>query len=94
MNRNTATGFLGIVMGLVPATSVPAACPPLPPPAELAARQQAENGARDRFGYAVLRLLRCDRDDAVPAFDAARRGDRRRACDAAVRGAVSGCLAD
>ena len=71
MNRKTAAGFLGTVFGMILATATQAACPPLPPPAALAAWQRAENGARDLFEYAVLRLLKCDWDDALPAFDVA-----------------------
>lgn len=71
MNRKTAAGFLGTLFGMVLATATQAACPPLPPPEELAARQRAENGARDLFEYAVLRLLKCDWDEALPAFDRA-----------------------
>jgi hypothetical protein len=70
MNRKTATGFLGMALGIGMA-AVHAACPPLPVSAELAARQQAEDGARDLYEYAVLRLLKCGWDEAVPAFDAA-----------------------
>lgn len=68
MNRETATGFLGMALA---AAMAQAACPPLPAAAELAARQQAEDGARDLYEYAVLRLLKCGWDEAVPAFDAA-----------------------
>jgi len=76
MNRKTAAGFLGTLFGMVLATAVQAACPPLPPPAEFAAWQRAENGARDLFEYAVLRLLKCDWDEAVPAFDRALEASR------------------
>lgn len=70
MNRKTAAGFLGMALGIGMAAAH-AACPPLPAAAELAARQQAEDGARDLYEYAVLRLLKCGWDEAVPAFDAA-----------------------
>lgn len=77
MNRKTAAGFLGTLFGMVLATATQAACPPLPPPAALAAWQRAENGARDLFEYAVLRLLKCDWDDALPAFDSALEASHR-----------------
>ncbi|WP_257387061.1 hypothetical protein [Tahibacter caeni] len=76
MNRKTAAGFLGTLAALMLAAATQAACPPLPAPAELAAQQQSADSARDLFEYAVLRLLKCGWDEAVPAFDPALEASR------------------